>query len=298
MTRVSRGLQSGLPDDVDFALNHLVRYSYEAGDNLRWNNIPGLIESLVDQLSKLSPLLASFPLIDMEQMLEFPGNRVKMCRILDAALVLRNMSIYTSNAKYMATLPDLRSALVTGLTIPPKGLMIELNFYCLDIVEALSTWLKLGENLKLCDILVQGLGSEDRTVLIASLRGITRLIYRDESNRVKDIEEKLICRIIDLLLLDDEELLLAVLDFLYQYTAVDDNIAVLMRLRDALGILKHLKRLLLHGAMSFVREYGHDYQFPQSHNQEEPPATEIPHLPPDIVNELLGFPEPERAAKW
>lgn len=280
------GLRSGLSEEVGYALNNLVRISYEHGDSLKSDDYPGMTEALVQELSRLSDLELNGDTMDP------PENRQQLDRILEAALILRNMSIQVDNAKYMAGLSLCRSTLVVGIGLPSSDGLTELKHYCLDIVEALSPWLELAENLKLYKGLTDGLDSDDRGVLIASLRGITRLVHKDERNHLKEIEPRLIRRTQDLLLLDDEELLLACLDFLYQYTAIDENVAALMNTPAALDFLKQLKRLLLYQAEEYFTEYN------LKPRRKQQPPTQIPLLPQEVVQELLCFPEPERATKW
>ncbi|KAI5807920.1 hypothetical protein DFH27DRAFT_288017 [Peziza echinospora] len=289
MTRIVMGLKSGIPEEVEYALSKLVRISFEAEDSLNADDHPGMVESLVHELSALSTL-SQYK--DSDDMMETPANRQKLDRILEAALVLRNMSIQGENARHMATLQDCKKALVQGITLPSRGGLTELKHYCLDIVESLSSWLVLGDNLAMYNGLKDGLSSDDRGVLIASLRGITRLVHRDEANRLKEIDLRVIERVQDVLLLEDEELLLASLDFLYQYTTVDENVSRLMATPGALDFLKQLRRLLLHQAQEYYSEYH------LRARRKEPPPAQIPHLPPEIVSELLSFSEPERATKW
>lgn len=290
MMRITMGLRSGLPDEVEYALNQLVRISYEAGDNLKADDYPGMTEALVSELCALSAFTrSSSNTIDT---METSVNRKKLDRMLEAALILRNMSINVENAKHMACLKACKDILVEGIKIPSQSALTELKHYCLDIVEALCPLLPLIENRELFEGLVDGLDSDDRGILIASLRSLTRLVHRDETNQLKTIDLKLVRRVQDCLLLEDEELLLACLDFLYQYTAIDGNVATLMSKPTALDFLKQLKRLLLHQAQDFYNEY---HLRPR---RKQPTPTQIPHLPPEIVSELLSFTEPERATKW
>lgn len=290
MMRITMGLRSCLPDEVAYALTNLVRISYDAGDSLKADDYPGMTEALVSELSALTALVRG--LSKSVDTIEIPENSKKLDRILEAALILRNMSINAENAKFMSSLKLFRDTLVDGISVPCRSTLTELKHYCLDIVEALCPFLPLIENRSLFRGLVDGLDSDDRGILIASLRGITRLVHRDETNQVKSIGLELVRRVQDCLVLEDEELLLACLDFLYQYTAVDENVAILMSQPTALDFLKQLKRLLLHQAQDFYTEY-----HLRPRRQQIPPA-QIPHLPPEIVNELLGSPEPERATKW
>lgn len=291
MTRVTMGLRSGLPDEVAFALTNLVRISFEHGDSLKADDYPGMTEALVLELSRLTDFTRGSSK-DITDTIETPENQKKLNIILEAALILRNMSINVENAKYMASLKLCRSTIVEGVNIPPHSTLTELKHYCLDIAEAMCPLLSLADNGELFKGLVAGLDSDDRGILIASLRGITRLVHRDETNRLKSVNLTSIRRVQDLLLLEDEELLLASLDFLYQYTVMDENIAVLMSQPTALGFLNQLKRLLLHQAEENHTTYS------LRPRAKIPPPTQIPNLPQEIVNELLGFPEPERATKW
>ena len=48
--RALRSLQSGIPSEVQFALHHLVKMSYERGDKYRFDGFPGLAEALINKI--------------------------------------------------------------------------------------------------------------------------------------------------------------------------------------------------------------------------------------------------------
>ncbi|PUU72734.1 hypothetical protein B9Z19DRAFT_1136844 [Tuber borchii] len=94
-------------------------------------------------------------------------------------------------------------------------------------------------------------------------------------------------------MLKDEDLVSASLDFLYQYTTNEENVDKFIQLPDGIEIVKRLTRLLLHQAVS-----GDQVVFLTGSLKPIIKTTVIPNLPEEIVNYLLGYVEPDRAAKW
>jgi chromatin structure-remodeling complex subunit RSC9 len=136
--------------------------------------------------------------------------------------------------------------------------------------------------------------SDDRGLLLGSLRAMCRLVVgRDEANRIGQVQQAAIDRIKSLIMLEDEDLVSACLDFLYQYTANEENVEKLMQQPYGIELIKQLMRLLLYQAIPGEQVvWLTRLQKPLARN------TTIPTLPQEIVNDLLSFPEPERAAKW
>ena len=51
------GLRSGVPEEQEFALHHLVKISYERGDKYKFEGFPMLAESLIGKSLEITELL-------------------------------------------------------------------------------------------------------------------------------------------------------------------------------------------------------------------------------------------------
>ena len=96
----------------------------------------------------------------------------------------------------------------------------------------------------------------------------------------------------DWTLLDDEDLVHACLDFLYQYTAVVDNVNLMITELNLDGLVNQLTRLLLHSAKPLERD------IILKRESRIPAPTEIPNLPQELLHLLLKLDEPERSSQW
>ncbi|KAK9471371.1 uncharacterized protein V1510DRAFT_420318 [Dipodascopsis tothii] len=306
MNRVSLAIKSNLPNEMDWALRSLVRMSFESPDSLALRAYPGLAPVLLEKISQLRFLESLSKGGAEDDMHESRGQKEVFDKMLEAALVLRNTSINVENAQYLASLPHCASVLIAALQLPDLPQFVEFKQYCLDIVESISIFShpRSAED-PLFTILSSYLRSDDRAVLISSLRSLARLVINIEKNLLSTVDLKTITRISMLLLLDDEELLSACLDFLYQYTVHKDNVD---RLSHGLGglndIVKTLRRLLLFQAQDIIENgngYGRDFVEPDSPQfmpRKIPPPLAPPRLPAELIQELLELSEPERATQW
>lgn len=294
MTRIAMGLKSGLPEEVDFALTKLVQYSYEAGDDLRGELFPGLSEALFNKIESIEGLIQRHSFNGIEDILEDAEFTKHLEKINEAALVLRNMSFQIDNARHFSRLKNTRKVIVMGLSLPNQTSFMELKHYMLDLVESMAIHLVLSTNDNLFESLHANLLSDDRGLLLGSLRSICRFVMgRDESNRLGEIQMAAIDRIRNLLMLEDEDLVSACLDFLYQYTANEENVEKLMEPPDGIELIKQLMRLLLYQAIP-----GEQTVWLKTRMPRPVPPREIPNLPQEIVQDLLTYTEPERATRW
>lgn len=294
MVRISMGLKSGIPGEVDYSLGQLVRISFESGDELRAESYPGLAEALFEKLGTLEALVANRHTDGAGEVLEDVEFTNQLEKINEAALVLRNMSLQMDNAQYFSRLKNGRKIVVDCMNLPNQSSFIELKHYVLDMVEAMAIYFSLSVEDELFSSLHANLLSDDRGLLLGSLRAICRFIMgRDEANRIGEIQQAAVDRIKNLLMLEDEDLVSACLDFLYQYTANEDNVEKLTQPPEGAQLVKQLMRLLLYQAVP-----GEQVVWLTKAQKLPPKNTVIPNLPQEIVNDLLSYTEPERAAKW
>ncbi|KAI5778408.1 hypothetical protein EDC01DRAFT_634801 [Geopyxis carbonaria] len=294
MQRIVMGLKSGIPSEIDFGLSQLVRISFEAGDDLHVDHWPGLTEMLFERLQGVEQLVNDNTLHGKHDTVVHSGFTTQLEKINEAALILRNMCMHVENARKFAGLGGPKDIMVMCLQLPNHPSLVELKNYILDMVEAMANCLPYLSNDPLFDVLVEGLESDDRGILLGSLKSICRLVMgRDELNLVGEIPLRSVSRVTSILMVEDDELVSTCLDFLYQYTTNDENIQKLLQPPVGYELVRHLGRLLLFQGIT-----GEQLVYIKTVRKQRQPSGDIPGLPQEIVNDLLGYTEPERATKW
>jgi chromatin structure-remodeling complex subunit RSC9 len=290
MHRIQMSLKSGIPGDVEYALVSLVRVTFDAGDELLAAYWPALIDTLFEKIREMMRYVSDNVNSDMVDDSEF----TKQLEMLnDCLLVIRNMSLQPDNAKRFATVNNPKDILTEGLTLPAISKLAEIKNYLLDMTECMAAFLPYSVNDPLLDAIVDGLESPDRGTLIGSMKALCRLTMgRDDYNRLGEIPMSTIQRLTGMLMLEDDELVSACLDFLYQYTTNEENIKKLLA-AEGFELIRHLVRLLLFQGIT-----GEQLVYIKMVKKAPPRVHEIPNLPEEIVQDLLTFPEPDRATKW
>lgn len=320
-------LKSSVPAEQDYALHHLVKISMERGDKYRFESFAGLAEALIDKVLEVSSLfydvawevvypddgrprnldtldgvegtpdilerIEKLTLKDVDDSIQPEKFSDKMLQVIEAALTLRNMVMLEDNAHYVSEMQPLRDMLSIVLNLPKLEALVELKHYALDIVEQLTKYLHFDAGDPLYVSLLAQLESSDRGAVLTSLRAISRISMNlEDSNRLVGIPSKTLHNILDWAMLDDEDLVNSCLDFLYQYTAVVSNVDFMINEVDLDGLINQLTRHLIYGARETSRELMIKPQV------RRPPPADIPNVPEDLLNILLGMDEPERSSKW
>ena len=320
-------LRSGDQAEQDYALHHLVKISMERGDKYRFEGFPGLAEALIEKVLRVGSLfykvdwqiiymvdsrmpypdtldgldgtpdilqriagLTKLPINDSIQTAEFSD---ALLQINESALTLRNMVMLEENAYYVSDLPPLRDLLSIALNLPNVDSVVELKHYALDISEQLTKYLHFAETDPLYISLLAQLQLDDRGAILTALRAISRISMNlEENNLLKGIPVAAIQNIIDWTLLNDEELVHACLDVLYQYTAVVDNVDFLITELKVEPLVNQLVRLLAHGAKTV------ESQWSPGQPHRLPAPDQIARLPRELLTPLLKLDEPERSSQW
>ncbi|KAI9765447.1 MAG: Chromatin structure-remodeling complex protein rsc9 [Geoglossum simile] len=325
--RTLLALRSGIPEEEDYALHHLVKISHERGEKYRFEAFPGLAEGLVDKVLGISSLfydvkwevsyredscaheketldgiqgtsdilakIASLKPLEMGGDMETEEFSHRLSKISEAGLVLRNMAMLEENAEYLSRLHPVRDFINITLNLPLRPSIIELQHYALDIAEQITKYISLESEDPLYRSLLSQVESSDRGTILTALRAISRISMNlEENNRLKGVQMSIIRRISDWTLIDDEEFVNACLDFLYQFTAVDENVQVMLTEVNIEGLINQLVRLLLHGA----KEVETKVLVKKSARGRS--AKDIPNLPRDLLEQLLKYEEPERSGYW
>jgi chromatin structure-remodeling complex subunit RSC9 len=325
--RCLNALRSRIPAEQAYALNHLVKISYERGDKYRFDSFPGLAEGLVDKALEVGSLyyhvewsvswdmdasgdpsvldgnngtpdilerIASLMEKEVPDVLQTEVAADQLTLISEAVLTLRNMVTLPENAHNMSDFPPLKDLICIILSLPAKDTLAELKHLALDIAEALTPWLVMESNDPLYTVLVAQMDSTDRGIILTALRALGRISMNlDATNRLGDVPPSLLEHISSWLLLNDDELMDACLDFLYQYTAVVLNLDTMLRSITTENLIDHLVRLLSHGARKVQQ---HQVLVPEQRIQAVP--SDIAPMPEDLLQEMLQLEEPDRVHRW
>lgn len=325
-TRCLQSLRSGIPAEQAYALNHLVKISFERGDKYKFESFLGLAEGLIEKGLEVGGLfyqvdwqiayfsddytdigildgvngtddilerikkLAPKPVLDHMQPAGFSDH---LARITEAVHTMRNMMMLQENAIYMADVLPLKDLLCIILHLPDLEMLVELKHIALDIAEQLTPWLKLGPENPLYQTLLAQLSSNDRGTILTSLRAVSRISMNlDATNELQKVPSEVLQNIMNWLLLNDEELMDACLDFLYQYTAVVANVESLLKAVEMERVVPHLVRLLAHGAKRVKEELVLEPEGKVKSSEEVAP------LPQDLQDRLTKTDEPQRCFEW
>ncbi|KAI1272072.1 arid/bright DNA binding domain-containing protein [Xylaria sp. FL0933] len=326
-TRCLQALRSGIPAEQAFALNHLVKISYERGDKYKFDSFLGLAEGLIEKALEIGNLFydvdwqisysgdqdSSNPgLLDgldgtsdiLERIQKLTPKAVldhlqpadfsdRLLRITEAVLTMRNMVMLVENAIYMADVYPLKDVLCIILHLPDLEMLVEIKHFALDIAEQVTPWLILDSSDPLYQTLLAQLDSTDRGTILTALRAISRISMNlDATNKLQNVPAVVLQNIMNWLLLNDEELMDACLDFLYQYTAVVANVERLLEAVNMENVVPHLVRLLAHGAKRVKEEKVLEPEKKALCTEEVPP------LPFDLHEKLRNTDEPTRCFQW
>lgn len=298
----------------------------ERGDKYRFEGFPGLAEGLLEKLLEVSSLfynvswkikymndgdmstdslnalegtpdilekimrLTKIPLDDNIQSSDLSD---VMLQINEAALTLRNMVMLEENASYISELALSRDFLSIALNLPNLDSVVELKHYALDIAEQITKYLHLEENDPLFISLLNQLYSEDRGAVLTALRALSRISMNlEENNLLRGIPIGIIQRILDWILLNDEDLVSTCLDFLYQYTAVVENIESLLVGSHLEPMVNQLVRFLLYKSKIV------EYEISMGNDHRIPAPTAIAPVPKELFTQLVSMEEPERSSLW
>lgn len=325
--RAQMALQSGIREEEEYALHHLVKISHERGDKYKFTQFPGLADALVRKVLQISHLFFdidwdinfdddTFPMDDetlngltgtsnivaklksrachiTDDTVEDAVFLSKLNRILEAALAIRNMCMLEDNAKYAAAMPLIQDMITVVLNLPDRPCTVELRHYSLEIAEQVLRHCDVNTQEDLYQSLMHQLKSHDRGTLITSLRTVARLgMALPPPKRLEAVPSATLRDIQAWLLVEDEELRGACLDFLLQYTSFADNVDNLLQHIDSEGLARQLTRLLLFDA----KEQKHETKSESKETETTIPP--VPRLSRSVVEPLLKLDEPERSSEW
>ncbi|KAL8848672.1 MAG: hypothetical protein Q9221_006346 [Calogaya cf. arnoldii] len=333
--RTLQALKSGIPGEIRYALHHLVKISHERGDKFRFEAFPGLAEALIDYIMGITseyyaidwkvtymedatsdnvidaingtPNLAEkmqrAKRIDFVDELWDPESVIHFENVMQAGLATRNLLHMEENAQYLVRETSLaRDMLTIILNLPHDLRLTELRHYMWDIAECLVPYWVMPNPPKtdpLYRLLLKEVHeSPDRGAIVTCIRTLCRISMNlTVNNNISGVPPGTINKLVSWCLLQDEELVGAALDFLYQYTANPINVALLLYNHKSLEcplppLLGRMSSLLRHG------ETETQTKAILQHAVSEIPAETIPNIPADLLEKLLQMDEPERSNVW
>lgn len=305
MTRILMALKSQIQSEEDWALAALMQVSFNSPNACNFRVQSTLADTVLKRIhtrcvEASERVKQGEEEVKLEDALNTPiltGKTIKeQQKVLEALLVVRNSSLEPENAQFLAHSELCRYIVIHGITLPDMRIYNEFKHLCLEIVEAISFHVTCDSpDDTLFKAVVQVLQeSSDRSMITPALRSLARFLIRDQHNIAKSLPQSFITQVLRYLLIIDDELITASLDFLYQYTARTTNVSKLVTdITNTEIVTKHLVRLLTFGMAPPKLDY---VRLPRLTPKVAPAGP--PTIPPEILNKLLTLPEPERATNW
>lgn len=225
-TRILLSLQSSLPNEIDWAFNTLIKFSY-ASENFCLDFIPTLIDLLLDftvdffqsHINVSDHTFDAFCSKSQQEAYE---------RVLQVFHIIRNFSFLEMNIRRLALHDRLLFLLMKGIALPPSSQYGELGRHCLDILENIAPQVSLtSRDDRYLTVMTHLLFSNDRAFILGAIRALTRVAVTESNERILahgDVDA--IERMSQFLIIDDEELAAATLEYFYQYSSLRGSFSV------------------------------------------------------------------------
>lgn len=182
----------------------MVTISFECPEELRLDRNPFLLDHLL-KIAEISLQQSD----EAECMME---------HTLQILHILRNFSFIEENARLLANSSTLKQMMI-------KNLVLSSSHYthCIDVLENIATYINIGpsDNYILC--LASLVYTNERHVLLGSMRVLT-LLSLNKHNQTALIpgSAQTAERILQLLIVNDEEVIGTALEYLYQYARISN----------------------------------------------------------------------------
>ncbi|KAJ3192815.1 Chromatin structure-remodeling complex protein rsc9 [Irineochytrium annulatum] len=246
--RLLLSLQSGLPNEVDWAFNKLVKLSYTCPPQVRIEKVLGLLDCIIahsepffEQL-KLNTALDNFettleteswtqkkpgkhlllPVFNEFTVFNNKESAELMERVMQVMHILRNFSFLDDTARFFITQHSILTILAKALALPPFSNYIEIKIHALEIFENLAPYLQLrGKNDFYLACLRKMVFEQDRALVLGSLRSLRSLFLQEINHTcLMSLESDFYARMFQLLLVKDEEIVYNVLEIMLIQTGL------------------------------------------------------------------------------
>ncbi|KAG0165377.1 Chromatin structure-remodeling complex protein rsc9 [Apophysomyces sp. BC1034] len=309
-SRILLALQSTLPNEVDWAFNTLVKFSF-ASENFSLDYMPILVDILLKCAEpffqeKILPLLSDNENSDGvreagEKIFNSKEYQEEFERVLQVFHILRNFSFLEINIRRLAHHERLRHMLMMGIALPPSSQYAELSRHCLDILENIAPQVIVTSAVDPYIVAMSFLlFTNDRALTLGAIRSLTRVAVTEINERHLGMANPpILQRMTQFLLVDDEELAAATLEYFYQYSGLHGNFAVQLVSQypgNLIGLLTGFLsyKSTLAPSSTSVNETIHGIAAAQLTNGK--PKTQAPTIP-DLTN-YAHLDEPYRCLGW
>ncbi|CUM67418.1 uncharacterized protein PRCAT00005112001 [Priceomyces carsonii] len=349
MTRISMSLKSGIDSEIEWALSYLTHLSCSDGHLIKFEKAPFLGHELIKHFVKPFQLLLDRKEISQKMML----------LSLDSILTLRNAAQDLGNQQWLSEITSLRKSIVEVLKFfvgwfykdTSKSYQLQqfsdqfrecLN-YLVDLAEPLSCYYidNTKNDTLFNQFLLLATMTKDKYLLLGSLKCLTHLLIVRHSSGEKDegqnrqqeddvveiapnncidaIQEDQLENFVNYLLLNDNDVVVTVLEFLKQFLSSEAlhpqypksiknsqlyRLQKLLQLKSSKAnfhtLAKQLPILLVSGLP--LNDPSKLPVIPQLNLTKRSrfvgvPST-IPDLPKQLYDIVVKFPEPLRATTW
>ncbi|KAI8341797.1 hypothetical protein BC941DRAFT_414488 [Chlamydoabsidia padenii] len=231
--RVLFALRFGSTKDIDWALNYLLDLTFTTPHHLPISTTPMLLELLLDhgrpyikqqeekqENDNQSKDDALSSLMDMDTG-DDTQSTVKWDRLKKVLHVIRNYSTMEFDAMKMATHELLKDLIIKTLEISLRSGLLEIGRYSIDIVDKMASHIPLaGPGDPWIPCLTQLIYSQDRYLVVASIRALTVIGMCDLNQLFLANNTQVISCIAQNLLAVDEEMVGVSLEYLYQQVCI------------------------------------------------------------------------------
>lgn len=272
-----------------------VQRNIQAGIDLQWCN-----KTLLNWSKNAPALINKFPWV-LEYLLAETQRLNHSC-----VLTLRNLAQDPEFTQTLAIHP--RSRIILFEVLSNNEVDPELLSYTIDVIEAISSYFAPAPKdddviLILIEIF---LGNDDRALLMSMMRSFARFLVRSSANgddcSYNLSQDAIWDKVTSFLLTKDQELIIASLDLLYQFTlAGPSRIATLLRTTQRQECIKSsLVDLLTFQLPTNTNPLSLSNLQPLRLTKRSKPAKPVsaPKLPSDLMDIISKLQEPLRATTW
>ncbi|KAI5306683.1 vesicular-fusion protein S17, partial [Ascosphaera pollenicola] len=333
-----KGLESGIPTEVEFALHHLVIISDERGDKFRFCDFPGLADSLLEAAWEITYLvhgvsfeisydpispddsrinvidgcygtpdlvarIIALPLDMKSDGLEPVGLGRYSRMVSEAALVIHNMCTLEENAIWLADMAAFKDWVVYLLNMPEvaREKYVEIVNNALETAEMVAPFWVFEKEDGFVPGLLECLKSGDRTHLVLALRVFVCWgMDRPDARKEMCLDEYMTSEMLTSLC----NTLLLEQDRELLSTVLDflyQYTSVPANVAHIIALLDSSLPISLIPRLTNLLLFEAEPLLDERIDQEEihvPPPNDIPDIPPTLHAEICRLPEPDRCSAW
>ncbi|CAJ0747774.1 21586_t:CDS:2 [Entrophospora sp. SA101] len=255
LNRILLALKSQLANEIDWALDTLLKVSIDQMIKFKLDKIPELLDIFLTHLSNFYTQVTDLYEANqhstestVDDYFNDLNNYLHLQRATQIFLILRNLSFYNYNAELMSFNKLVQKFVMEALTLPAFLKFPQIRIYCIEIIKSMSHIIKLNSSEdELLVVLRRLIFSDDIALVIHSITAMSCLAGNEQNSEfIKDVDSRAVQHLVNLLLIDDdEELSKAVLELLYYLSTSEETASRMVEyapgnlVRLLIGYLRH-----------------------------------------------------------